>query len=169
MIFRGNRPTLELEFDTAMMFVRLSLVALLAVAASAQTDPSGDALFAAIRRGAVGEADRLLTRGVSPNATDADGTPALMAATLFANANMVDVLLKHGADPNRPGPGGATALMWAVPDVEKVRRLLARLLDGERAFGQRPDRAARGRFIPGRFDPCGCSSSGGPIFARRTR
>ena len=49
-----------------------------------------------------------------------------MAATLFANAEMVDLLLKHGADPNRADASGATALMWAVPDVEKVRLLVAR-------------------------------------------
>ncbi len=117
-----------------MMFFRLSLVGLLVVAASApwgrpvmraQTDTSGDALFAAIQRGAIGEVDRLLKGGVSPNVMDADGTPALMAATLFASADMVDLLLKHGAEPNRAGPGGATALMWAVPNVEKVRSLLS--------------------------------------------
>jgi len=37
----------------------------------------------------------------------------------------VEVLLKHGADANRIGPGGATALLWAVPDVDKVRLLIA--------------------------------------------
>jgi ankyrin repeat protein len=109
-----------------MMFFRLSLVALFVAAASAQTDSSRDALFAAIQRGAAGDVERLLGSGVSSNLVDAEGTPALMAATLFANAEMVDVLLKHGADPNRGGPAGTTALMWAVPDVEKVRLLVAR-------------------------------------------
>jgi ankyrin repeat protein len=47
-------------------------------------------------------------------------------ACLFAGADMVDLLLQHGADPNRPGPAGTTALMWAVPEVEKVRLLVAR-------------------------------------------
>jgi len=109
-----------------MTSIRLSLVALLAVVVvSAQTDTSAP-LFAAIQRGAAGEVERLLKAGASPNATDPDGTPALMAATLFADAGMVDVLLARGADPNRAGPGGATALMWAVPDVDKVRRLLGR-------------------------------------------
>jgi len=107
-----------------MTSIRLSLVALLAaVALSAQTG-TPTPLFAAIQRGAAGEVERLLKAGVSPNATDPDGTPALMAATLFAGAGMVDLLLTRGADPNRTGPGGATALMWAVPDIEKVRRLL---------------------------------------------
>ena len=118
-----------------MMFCRLSLVTLLAVAVSApwglpvmlaQTDSPGNALFAAIQRGAVGDVERLLRTGTNPNVVDADGIPALMTATVFADAEMVDVLLKHGADPNRAGPAGATALLWAVPDVEKVRLLVAR-------------------------------------------
>jgi ankyrin repeat protein len=56
---------------------------------------------------------------------DTDGVPAAMAVTLFANADMLELLLARGADPNRTGPGGATALMWAVPDVEKMRRLIS--------------------------------------------
>src|SRR5215207_5037631 len=108
-----------------MMFCRLSLVALLAVAASAQTDTSGGPLFQAIERGAVRDAERLLRTGANANAVDADGVPALMTATVFANAAMVEVLLNHGADANRVGPGGATALLWAVPDVDKVRLLIA--------------------------------------------
>jgi len=108
-----------------MMMLRLSLVALLVVGASAQTDRPSDALFAAIQRGTVADVDRLLKSGLSPNAVDADGTPAVMAATLFGNVDMVDLLLTRGAEPNRTGPGGATALMWAVPDIEKVRRLLS--------------------------------------------
>jgi ankyrin repeat protein len=108
-----------------MMFLRLSLVALSVVAVSAQTDSSRDALFAAIQRGVSSEVGRLLTSGVSPNIVDAEGTPALMAATLFANAETVDLLLKRGADPNQADASGSTALMWAVPDVQKARLLLA--------------------------------------------
>ena len=69
---------------------------------------------------------RLLDSGASANLVDADGVPAVMAATLFADAQMVDLLLTHGADPNRAGPAGTTALMWAVPNVEKARLLIAR-------------------------------------------
>jgi len=106
------------------MFLRLSLATLFVVAISAQTDSSRDALFRAIHRGAVGDVERLLKSGVSPNLTDADGTPALMAATLFGNAQMVETLLQRGAEPNLSGIGGTTALMWAVPDLTKVRILL---------------------------------------------
>jgi ankyrin repeat protein len=119
-----------------MMVFRLTLVALFAVAVSAQnntaqtntarTDTARDALFSALQRGATGEVGRWLTDGVSPDVVDLEGTPALMAATLFADARTVKLLLEHGADPNRADASGATALMWAVPDVEKVRLLLAR-------------------------------------------
>jgi len=107
--------------------LRLILVACLVGAASAQTlDANRDALFAAIRHGAVGDVERLITQGASPNARDAQGTPALMAAALFADADMVELLLKRGANPNLADESGATALMWSVPDRAKVQRLLER-------------------------------------------
>jgi ankyrin repeat protein len=105
---------------------RFSLIGVFVVAVSAQNESSHQALFDAIRRGAVGEVERLLRGGVSPNVVDSEGVPAVMAATLFADARMVDLLLKRGADPNRSGPGGTTALTWAIPDLEKVQLLLAR-------------------------------------------
>src|ERR1700752_2056940 len=107
-----------------MQSLRLVLLVLLTAAVSAQTDPSRDALFAAIRRGSVADTDRLLKAGASPNIVDADGTPALMAATLFGDASLVKLLLERGADPNRAGIGGTTALIWPVPDLEKGRLLL---------------------------------------------
>jgi ankyrin repeat protein len=106
-----------------MILLRLA-VFLLFAGVSAQTDSSRDALFSAIQRGAVGDVERLLKSGVSANAVNADGTPAVMTATLFGNARMVELLLDHGADPNRPGPSGTTALMWAAPDLAKVSLLL---------------------------------------------
>src|SRR5262245_39373929 len=109
-----------------MMFFRLSLLSMLFVATSVQIDSSRDALFAAIQRGAVADVERLLKSGASVNAVNAEGTPALMAAALFGDARMVGLLLEHGADPNRAGTAGTTALMWAVPDLAKVRLLLAR-------------------------------------------
>ena len=109
------------------MCMRLILVACLVAAASAQTiDADRDALFAAIRRGTAGDVERLIARGASPNARDAQGTPALMAAALFADADMVELLLKRGADPNLADESGATALMWSVPDRAKVQSLLDR-------------------------------------------
>ncbi len=109
-----------------MKVLRLSLFALISVALSAQTDSSRDALFAAIRSGSNADVARLLKAGASANSVDAEGTPALMAATLFGGADLVKLLLERGADPNRAGIGGTTALMWAVPNLEKVRLLLDR-------------------------------------------
>jgi ankyrin repeat protein len=106
------------------MFPRLALAALLAVAISAQVAPPSDALFAALQRGAAGDVERLLGTGASPNAVDADGTPALMVAVLFADARAVELLLTRGADVNRTDASGATALMWAIPDAAKARLLL---------------------------------------------
>ena len=110
-----------------MYVFRLSLALLIAAAAvSAQTRPSSDELFAAVRTGNAAQVQRLLERGADANAVDGDGTPALMAATLFGDARLVETLLTHGADANRTDRSGATALMWAVPDLDKVRVLLAR-------------------------------------------
>ena len=108
------------------MLLRWALVGLFVVSASAQTDTSRAALFAAIERGAASDVERLLDGGASSNAVDGDGIPALMAATLFADAHVVDLLLKHGADPNRTGPAGTTALMWAAPSLAKARLLVGR-------------------------------------------
>ena len=109
------------------MFLRLFFVVCLVAAAAAQTiDPDRDALFAAIRRGAVGDVERLIAKGTSPNARDAQGTPALMAAALFADADMVELLLKRGADPDLADESGATTLMWSVPDRAKIQHLLER-------------------------------------------
>ena len=107
-----------------MKFSRLLCVALSAMAVSAQTAVPGDALFAAIRQGNAAEVERALESGVSPDAVDADGMPAVMAAALFGDAHLLDVLLAHHADPNAKGPGGTTALMVAVTDIAKVRSLL---------------------------------------------
>lgn len=111
------------------MFLRLTVAVLFVVAVSAQTDTSGDALFSAVYRGAVGDVERLLVSGVSPKLVDGDGTPALMAATLYGDGRMMEILLKHGADANQANASRATALMWAAHDVEKVRLLLARGAD----------------------------------------
>ena len=104
-----------------VMLLRGALVGLFVVSASAQTDTSSDALFAAIHKGAAGDVARVLESGVSPNLVDADGVPAVMAATLFGDAQLVDLILKRGADPNRAGPAGTRELKWAVPHERSER------------------------------------------------
>src|SRR5579862_2798593 len=82
-------------------------------------------LFQAIQKADAAAVKRILSGGVSPNAQDAEGTPALMAAALYAGADSVQALLDRGANPNAANSAGATALMWAIPDVAKVKLLLA--------------------------------------------
>src|SRR5580658_3801781 len=87
--------------------------------------PAAEPLFQAIQKGDAASVKRLLDRGVSANVQDIEGTPALMAATLYAGADGVKLLLDRGANPNARNAAGATALMWAVPDVAKVKLLIA--------------------------------------------
>jgi ankyrin repeat protein len=108
-----------------MKVLRLALFALAGVVAvSAQTDSTRDALFAAIRSASVADVERLLKAGTNPDIVDGDGTPAIVAATLFGGADLVKHFLARGADPNRTGSSGTTALMVAVPNLDKVRLLV---------------------------------------------
>src|SRR5689334_19650113 len=109
------------------MTFRLALAVLLAVSLPLQSAAPGDApLFAALQRGDAREVAQLLKDGANANAVDRDGMPALMAATLFAGADMVELLLKNGANPNQADTSGATPLMWAVPDTAKLKLLVAK-------------------------------------------
>jgi ankyrin repeat protein len=82
-------------------------------------------LFQAIQKADAPAVKRLLNRGADANARDAEGTPALMDAVLYADASCVKRLLDRGANPNATDKAGVTALMWAVPDVAKVKLLVA--------------------------------------------
>jgi ankyrin repeat protein len=112
--------------DTTAAVLRLSLAALVVTAVAAQNATPDPPLFAALRGGRDADVARILDAGADANAVDAEGTPAVMVATLFGNARIVERVLARGADPNRPDAAGATALMWAVPDLTKMRALLAR-------------------------------------------
>jgi N-acyl-D-amino-acid deacylase len=102
----------------------LGMGTLVAVSLAAQTTDSQRSLLQAIQRGDTAAVSRSLDAGITPNITDDEGTPALMLATLFADAAFVELLLKRGADPNRADAGGATPLMWAMPDSAKARLLI---------------------------------------------
>lgn len=109
------------------VFWVLAAGALLAISLHAQTTdthPSPE-LIKAIMRGDASAVSSLLDSGVRPTAAGGGDVPPIMAAALFANAEILEQLLKRGADPNVTDPDGATALMWAVRDIEKVRRLIA--------------------------------------------
>jgi N-acyl-D-amino-acid deacylase len=101
----------------------LILASLLTVGLPGAEPPAAD-LFQAIQKADAGRVKALLRSGANANATDPDGTPALMAATLYAGANSVELLLDAHANPNAANAAGATALMWAVPDAAKVKLLL---------------------------------------------
>ena len=102
-----------------------ALVLLLAFRLLAAETRDPEPLFQAIQKSDGPAVKRLLDHGVDPNARDAEDTPALMAAVLFADASCVKLLLDRGADPNASDKAGATALMWAVPDIAKVKLLVA--------------------------------------------
>ena len=72
---------------------------------------SRESLFRAIQTADNAAVKRLLNAGIDANAKDPDGTPALMAATLFADARTLQLLLDRSADPNATNGVGATALM----------------------------------------------------------
>ncbi|HEV3330779.1 MAG TPA: ankyrin repeat domain-containing protein [Bryobacteraceae bacterium] len=101
------------------------LIFLVAFRLWAAESPVSEPLFQAIQKADTARVRQLLSRGLSPNAQDAEGTPALMAAALYADADCVQVLLERGANPNAANAVGATALMWAIPDLAKVKLLLA--------------------------------------------
>jgi len=108
------------------MSVRPSLLVFLLAFHLGGAEPAAvEPLFQAIQKADTAAVKHLLSRGISPNAVDAEGTPALMAAALYAGADSVQVLLDRGANPNATNVAGATALMWAIPDVAKVKLLLA--------------------------------------------
>src|SRR6476646_4512401 len=105
--------------------MRLTICLLAALGLQAGDTPPAHALLGAIRRADTLAVKRLLDAGASADSLDSDGVPALMAATLFAGPDCVKLLLDRGAGPNLATGAGATALMWAMPDLEKAKLLVA--------------------------------------------
>jgi ankyrin repeat protein len=101
-------------------------VALIMPAVPTAAELSPEPLFRAIRASNIVQIRQALDRGITARAVDGDGTPALMTATLFGDAAVVKILLDRGADPNAANKAGATALMWAIPELAKVKLLVAR-------------------------------------------
>lgn len=112
----------------------------------------------AVKRGNISSVKSLLNQGISPDARDKNGTPALVWASYKGHTDMVELLLEFGVQVNaRSGDGGATALFAASDaghsDIVKV------LLDS----GAEPDAKTRD---DGRTSLWQASQNGHPAVVR---
>lgn len=71
-------------------------------------------LFEAVPKGAIGQVDKLLSRGVSPNCRDNKRRTPLIVASEEGSAAIVGVLIRHKADMNAVDADGDTALIKAA-------------------------------------------------------
>ena len=83
-------------------------------------------LFAAVRSDKASALDRLLHKGLAPNAKSADGETPLIAASVRGDIATVRVLLDAGAGVNAQNQAGDTALIVALRagNVEVCKALL---------------------------------------------
>ncbi|HEY4215143.1 MAG TPA: ankyrin repeat domain-containing protein [Steroidobacteraceae bacterium] len=87
---------------------------LLAAGAPIETAMAGQsALFAAVRGGKVSTLERLLRKGLAPNARDSAGNTPLIAAAARGDLTILKVLLDGGAQINAQNAAGNTALIVA--------------------------------------------------------
>ena len=99
---------------------------LLFMAAAALVAAESPGFWAAIRDGDYAKVQELLRTGADVNATDADGTTALMHSVIESDVKMMKLLLDSGADVNAQNAMDSTALMYAAVNLEKARLLLDR-------------------------------------------
>jgi hypothetical protein len=85
------------------------------------------ALLAAIDKGNVDYARRVLELGFDPDDAGDDGLTPLLKATIAGNAQMVALLLTNGASPMQVAPDGLTAIDYALKHGHQV--ILERLRD----------------------------------------
>ena len=71
-------------------------------------------LFEAVAKGAVGQVDKLLSRGAFPDCRGSEGRIAFIEACQSGNAAMVGAFLRHHVDVNIVGADGETALTGAA-------------------------------------------------------
>ena len=101
-----------------LVFLLLATVAL----SGADSPP----LLAAVRNGDHAAVQKLLGSRSDPNTADADGTTALMHATIESDVRMMTLLLDSGAGINSKNALESTALLYAATDLAKTRLLLDR-------------------------------------------
>ena len=101
-----------------LVFLLLATVAL----SGADSPP----LLLAVRSGDHATVQKLLASGADPNTADADGTTALMHATIESDVRMMTLLLDRGAGINAKNALESTVLLYAATDLAKTRLLLDR-------------------------------------------
>ena len=96
------------------------------VAQAPPVDTDAEQLATFIRTGDRGRIEALLGRNPGAvRARTSGGSTPLMFAALNGDAALMKRLIDLGAAPGASNVAGATALMWAVPDIDKMRLLLA--------------------------------------------
>lgn len=85
-------------------------------------------LLSAVKQNDAATVERLLRAGVSPDASDFNGIPAVLFAAANANAAMIKALLAAGADVRNKGRPGRTVLLLYIYVAHMVFRVDA---DGE--------------------------------------
>jgi ankyrin repeat protein len=130
----------------------IAMFGALATHAGTTETPAETALLEAVKDGDNTRVKTLLTRSANSNVSDGEGTPVLMNAVIYSDAQCVRLLLEYGADPNSKNPMGATALLWAAGDPEKALPLLEHGADvnARSALGRTPllTAAARSGAVP---------------------
>jgi ankyrin repeat protein len=81
-------------------------------------------LLVAIRSGDHPRVQKLLGSGADVNATDTEGTTALMHAVIESDVKMMKLLMDRGANVNAKNSADSTAVMYAATNPAKARMLL---------------------------------------------
>jgi ankyrin repeat protein len=91
---------------------------------------------------------RVLLKDNGANVKDARGQTPLMFAAAFGSLEAMKLLIANGADAKAESEAGVTALHWCTGDVAKVRLLLDRGTDVNKAsrFGRTPLLVAAGTY-----------------------
>jgi ankyrin repeat protein len=96
------------------------------VAQAPPVDADAEQLATFIRTDDRGRIEALLGRNPGAvRARTSGGSTPLRFAALNGDATLMKRLIDLGAAPGASNVAGATALMWAVPDLDKMRLLLA--------------------------------------------
>jgi ankyrin repeat protein len=114
---RGRRPHLLTWCALALTALLLGILCVpygswqrLGADAIAKGPHAAEFLTFAAATGDLATVESLLTRGVSINAVDSEGSTAIYGAAVEGQLTVIEYLLAHGADPNIPNQYGQTPL-----------------------------------------------------------